>query len=270
MRRQDLIKFIFLCLPLAIAYTPTFIWIWDRWTTADTYYSHGPLIPIISCFIVWLKRKQLSCLSVTPSNSGWILFITGVLIGAISAVWQVYFSSGFSFVLVLAGLILLFLGKDFLKRLLFPLLFLFFMVPLPLVAISNLSFRLKILASKISVFLVNRIGLQAIQEGSIVKTKHSYLVVEDPCSGIRSLIALIALGCLMAYFSKLSRSKKIILFVSAIPIAILSNVLRITALTLVSEIYGSKAATGTFHDVMGFLVFVFAFTGLTIVAKVLE
>jgi exosortase/archaeosortase family protein len=96
------------------------------------------------------------------------------------------------------------------------------------------------------------------------------VVVEDPCSGIRSLIALIALGALMAYFSDISKVKKGILFVSSVPIAIATNIIRIVSLSLVSEMYGAKFATGWFHDTMGMLVFVFAFAGLTLVAKILE
>jgi exosortase len=95
-------------------------------------------------------------------------------------------------------------------------------------------------------------------------------MVEDPCSGIRSLVALIALGALMAYFSNISKPKKVILFLFSIPIAISTNIIRIVSLSLVSEIYGEKIATGRFHDTMGIVVFVLAFAGLALVGKVLE
>ncbi|MDD5669896.1 MAG: exosortase/archaeosortase family protein, partial [Candidatus Omnitrophica bacterium] len=183
---------------------------------------------------------------------------------------QVYFTSGFSLLLVIPGLVLLFFGKEYLRKLLFPIVFLVFMIPLPLVAIANISFRLKIFAAQISTFVVNSLGVTAVRDGSVIRTMHAYLVVEDPCSGIRSLISLIALGGLMAYFSNLSKVKKSILFAASMPIAIISNVIRISALTLVSEIYGAKYAGGWFHDTMGILVFVFAFVGMILVSKVLE
>jgi exosortase len=242
----------------------------DRWTAAETYYSHGFLVPLICLFIVWQKRQELGKLKADPAKLGWVIFTLGILIHIISSLWQVFFSSGFSLIFVITGLILIFLGKEYFKKLIFPILFIFFMIPLPLVLISNLSFRLKIIASQISVFIVNKLGIAAVREGSIIKTAHSVLTVEDPCSGIRSLIALIALGALMAYFSRLTKAKKFILFLSSIPIAILSNVIRIVALTLVSEVYGAKLATGTFHDIMGYLVFVFAFLGLSLLQKSLE
>jgi exosortase len=270
MKKENLLKIIIFTVLVTVVYFPTFIWMVERWTAAETYYSHGFLIPLISIFIVWLRRKELSKLKIAPLNLGWLFFGAGIVIHTLSALLQVYFTSGFSLILVIMGLILLFLGKDYFRQLLFSILFLVFMIPLPLVAIANLSFRLKIFASQISTFIVNKLGVPAIREGSVIKTAHSYLIVEDICSGIRSLIALIALGVLMAYYSRLSRTKKIILSLSAIPIAIFANVIRIVALTLVSEIYGSKVATGTFHNVMGILVFVFAFLGLSLVAKLME
>jgi exosortase len=270
MKKQDLIKLSTLVGLTLLAYTPTFIWMFDRWNAKDTYYSHGILVPFISIFIIWLKRETLGKIAKKPTNWGWVFFIIGILIHAISALLRVYFSSAFSLILVIIGLVLLFLGKKFLKELIFPILFLIFMIPLPLVAIANLSFKLKIFAAHISTIIINKLGIPAVREGSIIKTLHSYIVVEDPCSGIRSLISLIALGALMAYFSNISRIKKAILFMSSIPIAIATNVIRIVALSLVSEMYGSKLATGTFHTIMGVLVFVFAFAGLALVGKMLE
>lgn len=270
MKKSDLIKLSLLAALTIIAYIPTFIWMVDRWTAKDTYYSHGFLVPFISLFIVWLKRDRLSKLKINSSKSGWLFLIIGILIHVISALWRVYFSSGFSSILVLVGLVLLFLGKSFLRQLMFPILFLVFMIPLPLIAVANLSFKLKIFAAQISTAIINKLGVSAVRDGSVIRTAHSYLMVEDPCSGIRSLIALIALGALMAYFSNISKARKAILFLSSIPIAIATNIIRIVSLSLVSEMYSAELATGWFHNVMGVLVFVFAFVGLALVGKMLE
>jgi len=271
MKKSDLAKLIVLAVLTGLAYIPTFEWMIQRWSVKDTYYSHGFLVPFISGFIVWLKRKTLATLKQSPTLLwGWLIFGSGIFIHTLSALWRVYFTSGFSLLMVLAGLILLFFGKEHLKALWFPLSFLAFMVPLPMVAVTNISFRLKIFAAQVSTGIVRWLGVPAIRDGSVIRTMHSYVMVEDPCSGIRSLIALIALGALMAYFSHISRIKKLILFASSIPIAIGTNIIRIVAVTLASEMYGSKFATGLFHDAMGILVFVFAFIGLTLVGKGLE
>lgn len=270
MRKQDKIKIMVLSLLAIAAYIPTFIWMIERWNAKDTYYSHGFLVPFISGFIVWLKREKLKKLEIKPMNAGWLLFLSGIAIHAVSALLRVYFTSGFSFLLVAAGLILLFFGKKYLRELLFPLLFLIAMIPLPLVAIANVSFALKTFAAQVSTVIINKMGIPAIREGSIIKTLHSYVIVEDICSGIRSLVALISLGALMAYFSPISKIKKAILFSSSVPIAVSSNMIRIVSLTLASEMYGAQFATGWFHDTMGVLVFVFAFLGLSLIGKMLE
>lgn len=270
MKNRNNLQLIILSALILLAYLPTFFWMIDRWSAKDTYYSHGFLIPLVSGFIVWLKRDRLRRIDIKPSNLGWVFFMSGMFIHAASALLRVYFSSGFSLLLVLAGLVLLFLGKEFLRQLIFPIAFLMFMIPLPLVAIADLSFKLKIFAAQVSTIIINKLGIPAISEGSVIKTMHSYLVVEDPCSGIRSLIALVALGALMAYFSNMPRIRKTALFLSSVPIAVSSNVIRIVSLSLASEIYGAKLATGWFHDMMGILVFVFAFAGLSLVGKMLE
>lgn len=270
MKKQDWLKIIALSLLTIGAYVPTFIWMIERWSAKDTYYSHGFLVPFISGFIVWLKREKLKKLKIEPMNIGWLLFLAGITIHAVSAFLRVYFTSGFSFLLVAAGLVLLFFGKRYLRELLFPLLFLIAMIPLPLVAIANISFALKTFAAQVSTVIINKLGVPAIREGSIIKTLHSYVIVDDICSGIRSLVALIALGALMTYFSNISKTKKTILFLSSVPIAVSSNMIRIVALTLASEMYGAQFATGWFHDTMGVLVFVFAFLGLSLIGKVLE
>lgn len=270
MNRKDFIKIMVVFGLVLTAYIPTFLWMFERWSSKDSYYSHGFLIPIISLALIWIKREELSKIKLTPLAGGWILFILAILIHLISALLRVYFTSGFSIIITLSGLVLLFLGKEFFKQLLFPISFLIFMIPLPLVAIANISFKLKIFAAQIATLVINALGVEAVRDGSIIKTAHSYLIVEDPCSGIRSLIALIALGAVMTYLSKISKTKKAILFLSTMPIAIFSNVIRIVALTLASDMYGAKFASGFFHDMMGVLVFVISFLGLLLIEKVLE
>jgi exosortase len=254
---------------LIIVYFPVFLWMIERWSATDSYYSHGFLIPFISIFIIWHKRKKLENLDVQPSNEGWLLFFGGIFLYLISALCRIYSTASISLLFVLAGLILLFLGKKYLRELQFPLLFLVFMLPLPLFITAHASFRLKLIAAQLAVAAINSLGVSAIREGSIIKTSHAYLIVEDPCSGIRSLISLIALGALMAYFSGKTHSKKIVLFLSSIPIAIIANALRIVVLTLISEMYGPRYITGFFHSLMGIIVFIVSLFGLAVISRLL-
>lgn len=270
MKRDDFTKLVVLGVLTLVAYIPSLIWMYERWSVKDTYYSHGFLVPLISAFLIWQKKETLAKLSFKPSNIGWLFLAPSITVYLVSALLRINFSAAFTIIPTTIGLVLLFMGKNYLKQLLFPILFIIFMIPLPAAAIVNISFQLKIFAAKLSTLIVNQIGIPAIREGSVIKTAHAYLMVEDPCSGIRSLIALIALGTLMAYLSHTTRIKKVVMFLSAIPIAVGANIVRIIALTLASEIYGSKFAMGWFHDTMGFAVFIIAFLALTLLSKALE
>ena len=253
-----------------LIYVPSFLWMWDRWFARDSYYSHGILIPFVTAFLIWQKRDILR--SIKPETSVWglRLFFLGIAIHLFSALFRVYFSSGFSMIIVLYGLILHFYGFKVFKEVFFPISFLAFMIPLPMVVITNLSFRLKIFATQIAVGALNDMRLNCVQHGSTIMMRHAYVVVEDACSGLRSLITLMALGSLFAYGMKTSFLKRMTVFLSTIPIAVITNVARIIFLAFVSEIWGTQRAMGPIHEISGFIVFLGAFCLLYVVQKMVE
>ncbi len=253
-----------------LTYIPTFLWMWDRWFTADSYYSHGILIPFVTGFLIWQKKDELAKLEKIPSQWGIPMVASGLVIHLLSSLFRVYFTSGFSMLIVLSGLILHFYSLALFRRILFPVCFLIFMIPIPEVAIVNISFKMKILSAQIATVLLNKIGLLAIRKGSIIQMQHAHVIVDDVCSGLRSLISLTALGAIFAYWMEAPAVKRIILFGSTIPIAIATNMIRVIFLAGVSEIWGAQYATGFVHDVSGFMVFALAFMLLYAVGKVLE
>ncbi len=256
---------------LIIIYGPTFIWMGDRFLAPDSYYAHGFLIPLISGFLIWARREKLKQINKNSSLLGLWIVIGGFIIHLIGAWWRVDFVSGVSFIIVIAGLILYFFGKDIVRQLLFPLTFLIFMVPLPLVTVANINLKLKLLAAQLATMIINEMGISAVREGSIIQMMYSTLTVDNPCSGLKSLISLLALGSLFAYWSKLSKFKKILIFILSAPIAILANTLRVVFLCFISDTYGTKIAmAGFFHTFSGVLVFIFAFIGLIVIGRILK
>lgn len=265
--RDELLTLIFVLL----TYTPTFIWMWDRWFVRDSYYSHGILIPFVSFYLIWNKREELSKLPREYSPWGFPIFLFGILLHLISAAFRVYFSSGFSLIIVLIGLLLHFFGYRILKHLFFPIVFLAFMIPLPIVTIANISFKLKVFAAQLATnILNNHLRIPCFQDGSIIRLQHAHVIVDDVCSGLRSLISLTALGSIFAYWIKGGIIKKTVVFLSTIPIAVITNALRIVFLATVSEVWGAQYATGFLHDLSGFIVFAGAFVLLFAVVKLLE
>ena len=264
------LKFLFSFVLLLLAYIPTFIWMWDRWFAKESYYGHGILIPIISLYIVWQRRELLKKAKISSGMSGLIFIAVGLFIHIICMLLKVYFISGFSLILVIYGLILFFFGKEMTKRLIFPIFFLLAMVPLPLVLIGNLTVKLKLFAAQCATFTLNRIGFPSILDGSIIRMPNSSTTVGAPCSGLRSLISLLTLGLIFSFFMKVSYFKKGLLLLSAMPIAMATNILRIIILAIVNDLYGGKVAMGFFHDFSGFLVFAIAFLGLFAVGRMVE
>ncbi len=262
MKKGNLVKFAS-CLALTlIAYIPTINWMMGRWNGKESYYSHGFLVPLITLFIIWQRRDVLSKIKITGNILGLWIVAACLLVHVICAALRVYFVSGFTLITLVYGMVLFFFGKDVVRKLTFPILFLFTMVPLPLAAIGVLTVKLKLLATQLSVFVLNTIGFRCIQDGSFIRMPSSFIEVAAPCSGLRSIISLLTLGLLFAYFSKTSFFKKSILFLSSIPIAIATNVMRITVVAVVNDLYGGKVAMGVFHDLTGYLVFVVAFVML--------
>lgn len=255
---------------LIIIYWPTFIWMKARFLEPESYYSHGFLVPFVFLFLIWQKRHALKETPVAPQNIGLVLLIFSLLIHLIALRWKINFISGFSIITTLAGLSLCLFGRRVTYKILFPLCFLVFMTPLPQVLIIHISFKMKILATQMAAFLINIMGIPAMRAGSIVNLPNTSLIVGSPCSGLRSLISLTALGAIYAYLTDLSLLRKLTLFLTSIPLALISNVIRIVLLLLVAFIYGAEAATGKFHDFSGFLVFIVALVGLMIVWRVLS
>lgn len=257
-KRSMALKWSLVALCLFVIYRDTLGWCIQRWQAPGSYYSHGFLIPFVVGFLVWRKLKKLGEITPRPSWTGLFLLLTGLIVHLLSAILRVYFPSGFSLLLVLFGLVLFLLGRETTRELSFPLAFLVFMLPLPSVLVDTLAFKTKLLASEVAVRFLQFSGLSVVREGSFVQTPHSILLVGDPCSGLRSLISLLALGALVVYLMKTSRAKKLFILMSTIPVALFCNWIRVVALILVSEIYGSEVAGGFFHDASGIFLFLLA------------
>jgi len=243
---------------------------WERWFARDSYYSHGILIPFLTVFLIWQKRDVLKNIKAESSTSGLWLFIVGIFIHVLSLLFRVYFTSGFSMIVVLAGFTWCVFGKNILKQVFFPIIFLIFMVPLPLVTVINISFQLKLLSAKMAAVMLNVINIPAFQQGSFIRMAHASVVVDDVCSGLRSLIALMALGALFAYWMKSGKAKKAVLFFSSIPIAVITNMFRIMVLSVISEWGQAKYVTGLVHNLLGILVFALAILFLIKIEKLLK
>ncbi len=261
----------FLIAGLVIAcYYPTFLWMKDRFLEPESYYTHGFLLPFISLFLIWQKKEKIRALPIIPSKRGFTLFLAGLFIHIFSLFFKINFLSGFSLIAVIFGLAIYFFGGKITRELSFPILFLIFAIPLPSGLTIALAFNMKLWATTLSVMAARAVAIPAIQAGSEIILPNTSLTVGYACSGLRSLISLIAMAILFAYFLRTSLLKGFILLLSVIPLAIISNLLRLFLLIFIAYIYGSEAATTEpLHTLLGLSVFVIAFLGLLWIGKAL-
>ncbi|MBN1527269.1 MAG: exosortase/archaeosortase family protein [Candidatus Omnitrophica bacterium] len=269
-RKAAIFKFASAAAMALVAYFPTLQWMVDRFEAPESYYGHAYLIPLISGYIIWQRRDTLNKAPLSSEWYGLAIVVACLAAHLACAALRVYFVSGFTLVAVLYGLVLFFLGKETARILTFPLFFLFTMIPLPMVAIAQITVRLKLFATQAAALVLNIIGFICVTDGNVIRMPNSYVVVDTPCSGLRSLISLLTLGLLFTYFARISYPRKAILLLSSVPIAIATNIFRIVVVAILNDFFGPEVAMGTFHYVLGFFVFVFAFGAFLGVAKLLE
>jgi len=249
---------------LSLFYWPTFRWLVMSWLS-NPYYSHGFLVPIVSGFFIWTKRDELK--RGRPSVIGAIVMAVGVSVYILSYVWGMRVLSALSLVIVLSGISLSFFGGKATRAIAFPLCFLVFMIPPPF--IQEMGYFLQTVSITSSGGLLRLLGLPITTVGPEIHLKDINFTVGLPCSGINTVIALLALAAVYSYMLMGPVYKRAALFVIAFPAAILANILRITSIILVANYRSVEAATGLYHDVSSPLFFFLAFLLLILLGRIL-
>ena len=255
----------------ATLFWPTFRWMAERFDAHDSFYSHGWLIPFASAWLVWQRRDLLRSLPLQPTYAGLALLIPSVLIHVLASWWRLGFVSGFAMLGTVWGLVWTMWGGPALRALRFPMLFLLFMVPLPGVLLIAVSFKMKLMAASLATQALHLMHIPAIQAGSTIQVPGLSVVVDDTCSGLRSLISLIALSTLWTALlpHSAARWQKLALVAASIPIALAANMVRILTLVLLSAIYGHQIAESFIHYGSGFVVFGIAVAALAWLSQAL-
>jgi len=239
-------------------YYSTLEWMYIRFKGADSYYSHGFLVPFVSIYFLWQERSAFRATAFGTSYLGLTLMIASALLHLLGTVLYIFSLSGFSIWLFLFGISFFIFGLPISRQILFPLLFLGFMFPTPEAFISVLSLPLKTLVAKTGTSIISTLGIPIHREGFSLTIPAGTLLVGNPCSGLRSMIAFMALGSAYAYILHASILRKLLLFASSIPIAVISNVFRVPILVLISHFLGLEAAAPDTAWHIGSGLFVFA------------
>ena len=236
----------------------------------DPDYSHGFLVPFLSAFFIWERWDDLKKVEVQPSFWGIGLLGFGLLMLVIGLIGAELYTQRSSLVAVLAGLTLLVGGWRILWLLKLPLAFLIFMIPLPAIVVNTIAFPLQLFAAKTASFCLFSLGIPVLREGNLIALAGTTLEVAEACSGLRSLLSLLALGTVYGYFSQTVQWKKFALVLLSIPIAILANAVRVSGTGILAHYWGVEAAEGFYHTFEGWIVFIAAFAMLLTCGTVLS
>lgn len=236
----------------------------------DPNYSHGFLIPFISIFLVWKKRSELSQVKSSADYAGLWVLLLGLMVYLIGSIGNETFLMRISMILVLIGLIDWNLGRDFMKGMAFPIAFLLLMIPLPYILYDAIAFPLQLWVSKMATNSLNLLQIPALREGNIIFLASTTLQVEEACSGIRSLISLLALTSIYAYLFQEGIVKRGLLIAAAIPIAVIVNSFRVTVTGVLAIFYGDKATQGFIHESLGWAVFIIAGLLVILLGKIIS
>ena len=262
----------------------------DWWS--DENYSHGLLVPFIIGYILWSQRAKFATERARPS-----VLLGGLAIAlALFALWTgvagaELYTQRMSLVLLVAGVVVYFGGFAFLRLILVPLILLVLAIPIPAIVFNKIAFPLQLFASRVAVWSMTIVGIPVLRQGNVIEMKplNSFttkkLEVVEACSGIRSMMTLITLAVVFAYFTHprsddssmprgrlrtygLLRSSIIVL--SAVPIAILTNAARVSGTGILSHYYGTGVADGFFHSFSGWAIYVVAFLMLFGIGWILD
>lgn len=242
--------------------------IYDWYTLPD--YSHGFLVPLFSLFLLWDKRKVLRSTPIRQSWAGLSLVVFAIVVLILGVYGVDLFTSRVSFVILMAGLVWTFAGSAMLREVRFPLLVLLLAIPFPEIIFNKITFPLQLLASRIASDILPMLGVPTLQEGNVIQLPIMKLEVAEACSGIRSLMSLFTLAVFYGYFLERSTSRRVILALAAIPIAVAANVARIVGTGLCVQYWNPDKALGFFHEFSGWVMFVVSLVCLYVVHRVMR
>ncbi|HEX8772180.1 MAG TPA: exosortase [Pyrinomonadaceae bacterium] len=264
----------------------------DWWD--DENYSHGLLIPFIIGYILWIERDRIGRTPVRPR----LWWGGAAVVCALLALWAgtagaELFTQRMSLVLMLAGIVVYFWGFRLLRFAFVPLALLVLAIPIPTIIFNKIAFPLQLFASRCAVWAMRLFDIPVLRQGNVIElmplnaTTPKRLEVVEACSGIRSLMTLVTLAVVFAYFTHPKSDggegvsalralksygfwRSLILVLSAVPIAILTNALRVSGTGVLAHYYGTKVADGFFHSFSGWVVYIAAFLLLFAVGWLLD
>jgi exosortase len=247
---------------LVVCYAPVLVRLVRQWIE-DQDMGHGFFVPLVAGYIIWQKKQELLAESPSPNWWGLAVVAYGAFQLLVATLGAELFLARTAFLISLAGVILTLAGTRIFLKLAFPLFLLCFMVPIPAIVYSQITFPMQLFASQVADWALSLLGIPVLREGNILELASQRLNVVEACSGIRSLLSLSFLSLVYAWFFDKKVWMRAVLLVATLPIAIIANASRVTLTGLVSE-YDPELARGVFHYASGWVIFMVALVILVV------
>ena len=238
-------------------YGPVIMKLARDWQTNPTY-SHGFVVPLLSIFLLWQQRHKLRAAQVRPSAAGLLLLLASLGLLVAGTAGAELFITRISMLGVIAGTVLYAFGWQHLRIAAVPLAFLLFMIPLPSIVFDRAALALQLAASRLGEELLRGAGVAVLRDGNLLTLATVQLEVNEACSGIRSMVALLMMTTLVGYLFESRPWRAAVLVLIALPLAIGLNGVRIAVTGLATTVWGPAAADGMIHAAAGWVVFVAA------------
>ena len=203
-------------------------------------YSHGYMIPFITAFLLWQRKNILDRTEFSGSWAGVMLVLFGYVLFVLGTLSTITTIVQYAFLVVIIGTALSITGRDGIRPILVPLLFLVFMIPLPSFFLNNLSSQLQLISSELGVAVIRAFGISVFLEGNVIDLGSYKLQVVEACSGLRYLFPLMSLSFICAYIFRGAFWKRAIIFLSSIPLTVLMNSFRIGVIGVLVEYWGAQ------------------------------
>jgi exosortase len=244
---------------ILVLYAPVLKRLVRQWWD-DPDFGHGFLVVPFVAYIVWTTRQRWLRLRLEPRNSGLAIILLAVALLVLGSVGAELFTSRVSLLVLLAGTIVFLTGWTVLRAFAFPLGYLLVMIPVPAIIYNQITFPLQLFASRLAATILDFIRVPVLREGNLLILPNYTLEVVEACSGIRSLMSMIALAVAYGYLAERRLWMRVVLVLLMLPIVVLSNGLRIVGTGLLTYKFGPETAEGFFHTFSGWLIFLTATT----------
>jgi len=235
----------------------------------DENYSHGFIVVPIALYFAWQKKEEFRLARHAPSNWGLLVVIGSIALLLAGIAGAEVFTSEVSLPGVIAGSVLYLFGWSRLRVMLFPVAFLFLMIPIPSIIFNQIAFPLQLLASQFGESALAFCRIPALREGNVIYLANTSLEVVEACSGIRSLVSLLTLGIVYGYFADSRNWVRIGIALMTVPVAVIANECRVAGTGIAAHRYGAEVAEGFLHTFSGWFVFVAAFVLLFALHRIL-